>query len=82
MNPEINFNKNFLCNIDFEFEVIPHDKKFLVFNNIPCWTSPGNFEIHRCSNMESSMPSQCLELDPEKGGVSYSQSVNLTEGIY
>ena len=28
------------------------------------------------------MSSQCLELDPDKGGISYSQSVNLTEGKY
>ena len=82
MNPEVDFSTNLLSNGDFEFETIPNDKSFVVFRNIPSWTSKGNYEIQKCSNIETSMPSQCLELGSAKGGTSYSQSVNLTEAKY
>ena len=51
MNPEVDFQTNHISNGDFEFQTIPNNKPFITLNNIPSWTSTGNFEIHRCSNI-------------------------------
>ena len=82
MNPEIDFDKNYIEEGDFEANTIKQGKKSVSVSSLSGWFSDKQFLITRCSDFEPTMKTQCLTLDPQKGPNSYSQSVNLTEGKY
>ena len=43
MNPEVNWDKNYILNGDFEFETIPNNQKLLTLDDIPNWTSTDKY---------------------------------------
>ena len=42
-NEKVNWDKNYICNGDFENPKLPSDKGWVVYTSIPCWTSTNKY---------------------------------------
>ena len=78
---KINWEKNYICNGDFETPKLDDSIYQYQYAAIPCWKSAGKFELSKPINF-SGVKSQILELDPDDNGYAFSQKISLHEGKY
>ena len=63
LNPYVNWDKNYLCNGEFEEPQVPTTHDYLMLKTIPCWSgTKDEVEIGKGTFDEDTMKTQVMEL--------------------
>ena len=80
-NPNVNWDKNFILNGDFEDPKLPSGKDHYSYSGIPHWKTNGKFQLLTGYHGQD-MTTQALELDPDANGYAFRQQMTLYQGKF